>query len=268
MIVMFLFFSNEKAMATLDQTGRNGLVERHVTFNHDVLERRTTVLATRGLQPTSAAMTVRPRAGDLIVTAGPHAVADEALAGFYLVDCRDLDEAVEIARLYPMPEGLGCIEIRPVMQAWHYAPTVDVASTPAEVWRHYADVAGWPSWKDGVDAVSLDGPLCTGATGTLRSGDGPAMALRIVSAVADRGYVSETEVAPGVWLRLEHELAPLPGGGTRITHRAIIPRAALDHLGLEFSPAFNTGIRSTLRRLRAVLEPGADRTLHESADGG
>lgn len=265
MIVMFLFFSNEPALAALDQAGRNGLVERHVTFNHDVLERQVSVLATRGLQPSSAARTVRPHAGaDPVVTTGPHAPADEALAGFYLVECRDLDEATELARRYPMPAGLGCIELRPVMQSWDYAPSVDVAAGPADVWRHYADVAGWPSWEHDLAAVTLDGPLTTGATGTMRPAVGPAIAVRIVSAAPDVGYVCESEVAAGVWLRMEHDLAALPGGGTRITHRALVPRAALDVLGLEFSPALNEGMRSTLQRLRTALEPAAP--VQETSD--
>lgn len=262
MIVMFLFFSNEQAMAGLDRAGRNGLVERHIAYNHEVLEKRATVLATRGLQPTPAAVTVRPRAGGgLDTTPGPHAVTAEALNGFYLVECRDMAEAEELARLYPMPEGLGCIELRPVMQSWDYAPTADVTASPARVWQRYQDVAGWPEWQRGVRAAELDGPFTAGATGTLATTDGDTVAVRIVSTDPERGYVAETEVAPGIWIPQEHALEPLPDGGTRITHRATVPRAALDHFGLEFSPAYNAGMRASLDGLCTLL-----RTVQETAD--
>jgi hypothetical protein len=266
-IVMFLFFTDEKAMAALDRAGRNGLVERHVTYNHDVLEKRATVLATRGLQPAPTAVTVRPRGGTSTAIPGPHAETAETLGGFYLVECRDMAEAEELARDYPMPEGLGCIELRPVMQSWDYAPTADVPAPPAAVWSHYAEVAAWPSWRHGITAAALDGPLAGGAAGAVE-GTGGALAIRIVSAAPDRGFVLDTEVAPGIWLREEHELVALPGGGTRITHRATVPRAALDHFGLEFSPAHNAGMRHSLQRLCAVLtgDPSTPNPAQETAD--
>jgi|SRR5919109_1898381 hypothetical protein len=67
-----------------------------------------------GLQPTSTATTVQiPEGGDPIVTDGPFAETKEQLGGFYLLDCRDLDEALEWARKIPMPGGK--VEVRPVM---------------------------------------------------------------------------------------------------------------------------------------------------------
>jgi hypothetical protein len=56
----------------------------------------------------------------------------------------------------------------------------------------------------------------------------------------------------------------LPDGGTRVTHRATIPRGALDRFGLEFSPEFNAGIRATLRSLSAAVR--AARELQEAGD--
>jgi hypothetical protein len=72
-------------------------------------------LGGEGLQPTSTATTVemQPDGGEPIVTDGPFAETKEQLGGFYLLDCRDLDEALEWARKIPMPGGK--IEVRPVM---------------------------------------------------------------------------------------------------------------------------------------------------------
>jgi hypothetical protein len=252
MIIMFLFYSDEEAIANLPLEGRNGLVERHVHYNYEVLERRAKVLATRGLEPTTAAVTVRPVNGQLTVREGPFADTAEALAGFYLVEVKDMDEAIELARAYPMPEGLGCIELRPVMRTWDYAPSYDSPASPAAIWRLYADVSTWPQWKVGIKEVVLDGPFETGTRGWLTPTDQPPMPFHIVEAKENETYVSETEIARKVQLRLEHYLTPLPNGGTRVTHRATIPRAALDTFGLNFSPEFNAGIRRTLRQLSAA----------------
>jgi hypothetical protein len=71
-------------------------------------------LGGEGLQPTSTATTVAiPDSGDPIVTDGPFAETKEQLGGFYLLDCKDLDEALEWARKVPMPGGT--VEVRPVM---------------------------------------------------------------------------------------------------------------------------------------------------------
>ena len=71
-------------------------------------------LGGEGLQPTSTATTVQiPESGDPIVTDGPFAETKEQLGGFYLLDCKDLDEALEWARKIPMPGGK--VEVRPVM---------------------------------------------------------------------------------------------------------------------------------------------------------
>jgi hypothetical protein len=249
---MFLFYDDEGALASLSQEERNKLVENHIHYNHEVLEKRAEVLAIRALQPTNTAVTVRPVDGQLTVREGPFAETSEALAGFYLIDCEDMDEAIELARQYPMPEGLGCIEVRPALQAWDYAPSLDSPASPSTIWNLYADVSSWPEWKVGIEDVKLEGPFETGTRGWLTPIGQPAMPFHIVEAKENGSYVSETEIAKTVQLRLEHYLTPLPNGGTRVTHRATIPRAALDTYGLNFSPEFNAGIRRTLRQLSAM----------------
>jgi hypothetical protein len=68
------------------------------------------------LQPTAAAKTVRFVDGKpTLVTDGPYAETKEQLGGFYILDCQDLDEAIELAAKIPSAEG-GAIEIRPIME--------------------------------------------------------------------------------------------------------------------------------------------------------
>ncbi|HTU66443.1 MAG TPA: YciI family protein [Steroidobacteraceae bacterium] len=67
------------------------------------------------LHPTSTATTVRVRNGQLAITDGPFAETKEALAGFYLIDARDLNEAIQIAAKIP-PAKFGSIEVRPTRE--------------------------------------------------------------------------------------------------------------------------------------------------------
>jgi hypothetical protein len=74
------------------------------------------LLAVEGLKPTATATTVRSNGVKALVLDGPFAETKEQLAGYYILECRDLDEAVEWARRIPTScKGeSGCIEIRPV----------------------------------------------------------------------------------------------------------------------------------------------------------
>jgi hypothetical protein len=66
------------------------------------------------LHPVSAATTVRVRDGETELTDGPFAVTKEILGGYYLLECRDLDEALEQAARIPLAR-YGSVEVRPVM---------------------------------------------------------------------------------------------------------------------------------------------------------
>jgi hypothetical protein len=71
-------------------------------------------LGGEGLQPSATATTVQiPESGEPIVSDGPFAETKEQLCGNYLLDCRDLDDALAWARKIPMPGG--SVEVRPVM---------------------------------------------------------------------------------------------------------------------------------------------------------
>ena len=82
------------------------------------------------LHPVHTATTVRVRNGQATITDGPFAETKEALAGFYLIDARDLNEAIQIAAKIP-PAKYGSIEVR---------PTRELVVDPAEV-ESYAAAA-------------------------------------------------------------------------------------------------------------------------------
>jgi hypothetical protein len=70
-------------------------------------------IASEALQPVATATTVRVRNGKLSVTDGPFAETKECLAGFYMIEARDLNEAIQIASRIP-PAEIGSIEVRPI----------------------------------------------------------------------------------------------------------------------------------------------------------
>jgi hypothetical protein len=71
------------------------------------------LIAAEALQPADTAATVRVRNGQLSVTDGPFAETKEQLAGFYLIDARDLNDAIQAASKIP-PAREGSVEVRPV----------------------------------------------------------------------------------------------------------------------------------------------------------
>jgi len=81
----------------------------------DALQKSGRLIAAEPLHPVATATTVRVRNGQLSVMDGPFAETKEQLAGFYLVDARDLNEAIQIAAKIP-PARVGSIEVRPVRE--------------------------------------------------------------------------------------------------------------------------------------------------------
>ena len=81
----------------------------------DSLRASGRLVAAEPLQPVHTATTVRVRNGKVAVTDGPFAETKEQLAGFYLIDAADLNEAIQVAAKIP-PARAGSIEVRPVRQ--------------------------------------------------------------------------------------------------------------------------------------------------------
>jgi hypothetical protein len=71
------------------------------------------LVAAEALQPVQTATTVRVRNGKVSITDGPFAETKEQLAGFYLIDAKNLDEALEVAAKIP-PARVGSVEVRPI----------------------------------------------------------------------------------------------------------------------------------------------------------
>ena len=100
-----LVYGDEKAMQSVD--------DRHCLAYDADIRQSGHCIASEALQPVATATTVRVRNGKVSVTDGPFAETKECLAGFYLVEARDLNEAIQLASRIP-PAAVGSIEVRPI----------------------------------------------------------------------------------------------------------------------------------------------------------
>ena len=111
---MLLIHDEEQAWGKLSEPERQKIYGEYGQFGQE-LKAGGHYLAGSQLQPTSTATSVRVRDGKLLVTDGPFAETREQLGGYYLVDAKNLDEAIGIAARIPSAR-MGTIEVRPVVE--------------------------------------------------------------------------------------------------------------------------------------------------------
>jgi hypothetical protein len=109
---MLLIYSKEQA-TTVEKL--RACAETHASVM-DETARRGLLISASPLEGTGTATTVRQKDGHTLISDGPFAETKEQLAGYYILDCRDLDEAIEWASRIPTDcfGGEGCVEIRPL----------------------------------------------------------------------------------------------------------------------------------------------------------
>jgi hypothetical protein len=114
---IFLIYSRETDPASISAEEDQAIRTQHRGVQ-DEAGRKGVLHAAQPLQRTNTATTVRMQDGKPLIVDGPFAETKEQLAGYYLIDCRDLDDAIEWAK--KIPSGCrgapGCIEIRPLME--------------------------------------------------------------------------------------------------------------------------------------------------------
>jgi hypothetical protein len=113
---MLLVYSKEQDMARMSQEENDKIVAGHWAVMEETAKRGI-FRGAEPLKPTSTATTVRTQGGKPLITDGPFAETKEQLAGYYILDCKDLDEAIGWAAKIPTAcqGGEGCIEIRPIV---------------------------------------------------------------------------------------------------------------------------------------------------------
>jgi len=110
---LLMIYQNEAESGKLDAAARKNLTAEYGAYTQSIIQSGH-FKAGDGLQPTSTATTVRVRDGKTLTTDGPFAETREQLAGYYLVEAKDLDTALAIAARIPGAKT-GSVEVRPVM---------------------------------------------------------------------------------------------------------------------------------------------------------
>lgn len=119
-----LVYSDESTLHTLPDSPRD---EECLAYAESVHESGR-MIAAEALQSVQTATTVRVRNGKSTITDGPFAETKEQLAGFYLVDARDLNEAIQIVAKIPAAR-VGSVEVRPVRELNVQANSQDYLQT-------------------------------------------------------------------------------------------------------------------------------------------
>ena len=133
---------------------------------------------------------------------------------------------------------------------WEYEYSLETSAGPEALWRHWADMAAWPQWNDGIETIDVDGPFAVGTTftmtppGTLLAPGGTtppsppenqSIRMRLVEIEPGTSFTDEMDAGDFV-VRTEHRLEPAAGGLTRIVYRTQITGEAAGRIGPELGP--------------------------------
>jgi hypothetical protein len=108
-----LIYENEKQFESVSPAEGEAIMNEYFTFTGDI-RKNGKYIAGEALQPTHTASTVRVRNGKVSTTDGPFAETKEQLGGFYLIEAKDLNDAIQVASRIPSARW-GSVEVRPVM---------------------------------------------------------------------------------------------------------------------------------------------------------
>jgi hypothetical protein len=110
---LLLIYESEAAWAGLSEAEQGKIFQEYMDYTAGI-RKSGNYLAGEALQPIATATTVRVKGGKTLTTDGPFAETREQLGGFYMVEAKDLDEAIRLASGIPAART-GSIEVRPIM---------------------------------------------------------------------------------------------------------------------------------------------------------
>ena len=111
---LLLIYANEADWSGIPEEEQGRIFEEYMAFSQSIFKSGH-YLAGEALQPVATATTVRLKSGKPLTTDGPFAETREQLGGFYMIEAKDLDDAIAVAARIPT-RGIGCVEVRPVME--------------------------------------------------------------------------------------------------------------------------------------------------------
>ena len=108
-----LIYDDEKKLGTMSKEEANSFMGAYFQFTEEI-KKSGNYVAGEALQPIQSSTSLRHRAGKLSTTDGPFMETKEQLGGFYLIEAKDLNDAIQVAARIPSAR-LGAIEVRPVV---------------------------------------------------------------------------------------------------------------------------------------------------------
>jgi hypothetical protein len=111
---MLLCYDDERAWEKAGQAALEEAMKEAVALTHEI-DAKGQYIEAAPLQESNTAVSVRVRDSKPVITDGPFAETREVLGGYYIIDVKNLDEAIEIAARHPGAR-LGTVEIRPIME--------------------------------------------------------------------------------------------------------------------------------------------------------
>lgn len=109
-----IIYEDENLSKNIPEARQGEIFQMWMTYTEN-LKKAGVFVAGDALQPVATATTVRKKSGDIVTVDGPFAETKEQLGGYYLLECKDLDQALEWARKCPAVQTGGCVEVRPIM---------------------------------------------------------------------------------------------------------------------------------------------------------
>jgi hypothetical protein len=107
-----LIYDEEAKMVTMSETDANAFMGEYFAFTNDI-KKSGHYVGGEALKPVNTATTVRMRNGKMSTTDGPFAETKEQLGGYYLIEARDLNDALQVASRIPSART-GSVEVRPI----------------------------------------------------------------------------------------------------------------------------------------------------------
>jgi len=112
---MLLIYDDEKVWGKMSEQEMGAILQQYREFS-DGIRKAGAFKAGNQLQPTSTATTVRSKNGKTMTTDGPFAETKEQLGGYYMIEAKDLEEAIAIAGRIPSVRVGGSVEVRPIVE--------------------------------------------------------------------------------------------------------------------------------------------------------
>jgi hypothetical protein len=131
---------------------------------------------------------------------------------------------------------------------WATEHSVETSAAPEEIWRLWADVAGWPEWNSDLERIELVGPFAAGGTIVMTPIGQEPIELRIAEAVEPELFVDEAELGEIV-VRTIHRVQRLDPERVRVTYRMQITGPAADRLGPQIGPEISADFPQKLAAL-------------------